>query len=422
MSQSSLEAPRLSLEFIRKHAKRLHKRLLNGEDQASHWFLEHHPRANTLLIDRSQVKLADIQWGLAREYGLASWPALVRHVENLEYHRRAIAQAARPLDRASTLHLRCGCDIREGLKLAGFCGAFLEFSDPFCQGPVPAENLLTARAEFISSAYGLPLQEVKTRQHKEYQQLNACWELYDEVVLWFEHDSYDQLILAYILSHMPKVHSAKVHLINIDRFPAIKRFNGLGRLEPEGLRSLWRQRCPVNAHMIEQAENVWLALTSPSPVLLESIQRKGLSELPFMSGAIFRHIQELPSRFNGLSLTQQLALEAIQVEPRTGGQIFGHLVRETEPRVFLGDLMFFAEMNGLRFADTAPFDVVDDGDPQPWPKRTIQINETGRQLLGGELDWSQCGPKPRWVGGVCLSETPWWRWQVDADKLLLVQH
>ena len=38
------------------------------------------------------------------------------------------------------LHIRCGSDIRETLQAAGIEGDFLEFSDPVCQGPVPADT------------------------------------------------------------------------------------------------------------------------------------------------------------------------------------------------------------------------------------------------------------------------------------------
>ncbi|WP_020407441.1 DUF1835 domain-containing protein [Hahella ganghwensis] len=421
MSHSSLEAPRLSLEFIRKRAKRLHKRFLQGDEETRNWFYQNHPLASDRRQSGQPIKLADIQWAISRDYGLPSWPALVKHVNDLEFHRRAIATTAPPLDTDSTLHLRCGSDIRQGLKIAGFCGEFLEFSDPFCQGPVPVSNLLEARVQFISQAYKLPKQEVEVRQKEEYQALSECWDRYERVVLWFEHDSYDQLILVYILAHMPESAVDKTSLINIDRFPAIKRFHGLGNLDPEGLRSLWKQQITVTSGMKGKAKGVWRALTCESPGLLEAEMNSDSSDLPFMAGAVLRHLQELPSLFNGLSLTQQLTLEAMRNGPVSGGQIFGHLVRETEPRVFLGDLMFFAELNSMRAARRVPFDVELNEAPQPWPKRVLKLNDTGNKLLTGELDWSQCHPPERWVGGVRLAATPWYRWYMAGGKLELTQ-
>nr|WP_294503197.1 hypothetical protein [uncultured Rhodopila sp.] len=54
-----------------------------------------------------------------------------------------------------TLHIRCGSDIRENLRAAGFTGDFLEYADPICQGPVPdAPDLLEQRAQFLADAFG----------------------------------------------------------------------------------------------------------------------------------------------------------------------------------------------------------------------------------------------------------------------------
>ena len=54
-----------------------------------------------------------------------------------------------------TLHIRCGSDIRQALRDAGFIGDFLEYSNPYCQGPVPdSPDLQAIRARFITEAYG----------------------------------------------------------------------------------------------------------------------------------------------------------------------------------------------------------------------------------------------------------------------------
>jgi hypothetical protein len=55
----------------------------------------------------------------------------------------------------STLHVRCGSDIRDGLRVAGFAGDFLEYSDPICQGPVPdAPALIEHRARYLAASCG----------------------------------------------------------------------------------------------------------------------------------------------------------------------------------------------------------------------------------------------------------------------------
>lgn len=74
--------PRPSLEFERKEAKALHRRLRVGDVDALARARERHP-----VIDVSQparIKLADAQLVIAREYGFVSWPRLVRYFQSAE--------------------------------------------------------------------------------------------------------------------------------------------------------------------------------------------------------------------------------------------------------------------------------------------------------------------------------------------------
>ena len=55
---------------------------------------------------------------------------------------------------------------------------------------------------------------------------------YDELVLWFEHDLFDQLNLIHLLSYLGRRHALlkPVSLVTLDRFPGIADFKGLGQL------------------------------------------------------------------------------------------------------------------------------------------------------------------------------------------------
>ena len=77
-----------SLEYERKEAKALLKQIRAGDADALRRVHSTHPVA---LRDRSpdELKLADVQHVIAREYGFASWPRLVEYFEELERHRNA---------------------------------------------------------------------------------------------------------------------------------------------------------------------------------------------------------------------------------------------------------------------------------------------------------------------------------------------
>jgi uncharacterized protein DUF1835 len=169
-----------------------------------------------------------------------------------------------------TLHVRCGTDIRDPLRQAGFAGDFLEYSDPVCQGPVPdLPDLIETRARFLSRAYGWFKGQTEAQFAaglRESEDRLATAHRYERVVLWFEHDSYDQLILARCLARLGEGPlPAHLELICIDQHPSVERFIGLGQLAPEVLASLWPARTSITSAQLDLGKAVWAALRRPDP-------------------------------------------------------------------------------------------------------------------------------------------------------------
>ena len=414
----------LNLEQQRKRAKDLRRDVKSGLPAAAARLRTHHPKARPQASDedlaRDLSSLSDCQLVVARELGLPSWPKLKAHIERMTAAQKAIADGApAPDGDRPTLHLRCGSDIQEGLKRAGFAGDFLEFADPYCQGPVPRDgDFVDIRARFIAEAYGFPLREIRERQTREYAALADAAARFPRIVLWFEHDSYDQLILAKILAHFAEAGRPRtLELICIDRFPAIARFNGLGQLSPVALRTLWERRAPVTEAQLDLGTAVWQALRAPSPQALFAIAAPGTPALPEMAPALTRHLMELPWTVDGLSLTERLALQQLDASPMTVGRIFAALHREAEPLPFLGDLMFWSVLRDMQSVSEPPYAVEPATASEPWPHRKLVLTETGKELLAGRLDWLSLGPKERWVGGVRIApDTPGWRWHGDRGE------
>jgi len=411
------EARPLDLEQQKKRAKELCRDLARGEVEAVRRFRDAHPKSAGLTdeqLGQQLAKVTEAQLVIARELGLPSWSRLRRHITRLTAARAAVAVGASGLDGdVPTTHVRCGTDIRDALQRAGLNGEFVEFADPLCQGPIPRHgDLLETRARFIAEAYDVPLDDARVRLAREERDLRSTIER-DRVALWFEHDSFDQLILARILAYYGE-HGVprRVELIHIDRFPAVARFRGLGELSAAALRVLWEDRVPVGAELIALGSRVWAALREPSPTALW--QAAGASRaLPRMGAAVMRHLQELPWRGDGLSLTQRLTLELLVGGPLTAGELFGRLVNDKEPLVHLGDAMYWVVLDDLCRGRPAPI-AVDEGSVQ-WPSRAVTLTDAGRQMLAGELDRLRCAPPERWVGGVRVDPgSRNWRWDPAA--------
>ncbi|RED49670.1 DUF1835 domain-containing protein [Aestuariispira insulae] len=316
------------------------------------------------------------------------------------------------------LHLRCGSDIAERLFEAGFEGDYLEWSDPVCQGPVPHvsshRTYLKIRALFISEAWGEDFEETYTKLDYQYRALEKLDD-YDRIILWFEHDLYDQSVLINLLSRLqgrPSILN-RLYLITTDRFEGLDRFMGFGQLAPEQLACFKGREIPVTRAMAEEASRFWDAYRRDNPQEIARLATNGGVEgLPYINGAMIRFLQDYPWVVNGLSLTAQLALKALKRGAGTPGEIFRELTLTLDPQPFLGDVMFWPFLSELSAAPK-PAITAFEGIREP-----IALTDYGRALLKGEADWILDNGVEHWMGGVNLGEgRALWRWDEAACTL-----
>src|SRR5262249_40869976 len=232
---------RLNLEQQKNRAKDLLRAAKAGDANALSRFAA--VRRETVAqgsLDTLQatVKLAEAQFVIARELRFANWAQLKAHIESMDRHRADIdSNSAAPDDALKTLHIRCGHDIQQPLAEAGFVGDFLVDALPYGTMPLttgPDRLELLARALIGpngKSSHGLTYEEsLDGLRHLE-QQLHASADDYERVVIWMEHDSYDQLVLARLLAHYATAkRPSTLELIAVDEFPGGQRFLGIGQL------------------------------------------------------------------------------------------------------------------------------------------------------------------------------------------------
>ena len=106
--------------------------------------------------------------------------------------------------------------------------------------------------------------EVEAELRARDERLAAALEADERVVLWFEHDLYDQLQLLQILAGLPD-RPVGVELICVGSFPGRPDFAGLGELEPDELASLWPVRTPVTDEHVRAARAGWDAFRAHRP-------------------------------------------------------------------------------------------------------------------------------------------------------------
>lgn len=370
-------------------------------------------------------KLSDAQLFIAENHGFRKWADFKAHIEQANIAREALQSGhATALDADHrTLHIRCGTDIKHGLALAGFEGDFLCFVDLYVHGPVPRtetfEEFLKIRATAISES-GISFEDVFTRLKGEYAALAEAID-YERVMLWFEHDSHDQLILAKLLDYfsVPEHQPTQLQLISVTHFPGVKRFNGIGQLPPEALRVLWQQFMPVNQQQLVLGRQTWQAITSPTPEALMELINSGTPALPTMAIALQRHLLELPSTENGLGLTEELTLQVLNDKgPVNAARLFGWYTNHYEPLPFCGDTGYWQIIS--RLANTQqPAIIIDKQGTKPveWQVTPTRLVE---KLLNKEADWLTLNAVNRWVGGVNVDTQKDVLWRVNRQTKSLV--
>src|SRR5881398_1516240 len=135
------------------------------------------------------------------------------------------------------LHVTNGESAGNTLRQTSLGGAVLPWQDVLHEGPVPAGSraeLLRVRAGFLSACgWGSKPSILSSLQRRDRQLLQAL-QGGQQVVLWFEHDLYDQLQLLDVLA-LAGTTTQVPELIVVGAFPGKPSFRGLGELTAQQL-------------------------------------------------------------------------------------------------------------------------------------------------------------------------------------------
>ena len=345
------------------------------------------------------------------------------------------------------LHVTNGVSV--SLDRSGLSGEILAWVDALHEGPVPAglglNDLSRLRAKFLDYVWPGARSAAEILSNRD-RALGRFAE-HEEVTLWFEHDLYDQLQLIQILDWFchtgipacvaraflpvsgvstfpgppvagvrgvgqavspagignPACATPRLSLISIDKH--------LGELTGPQLAGLWPRRHTVSDAELRLAAAAWRAFRAPDPVGIEELLRSDTSALPFLSGALLRHLQQFPSVENGLSRSERQILELVEA----GTRDLASLVtadRAREERIFMGDTTFARYVSGLAECRHPLLASAGGG---------YDLTRTGREVLACRADHIRLNGINRWLGGVHLvGAEALWRW--DERRQRLVAH
>ena len=313
---------------------------------------------------------------------------------------------------AGVLHVTNGDSAAERIRAAGLKGEILPWRDVLHEGPVPGKlgfaQLREVRAKFLSDGSPASFDDVLKSLVARDAMIDASGDR-DEVILWFEHDLFDQLQLLQVL-HRYGTQGPDPTRITLAVEPEY-----LGMLSIDRIRALHGRRTNLTTEQVRIAMQAWAAFTAPEAAAITRFLEENTAALPFVAPALRRHLEEFPSKHTGLSRSEQQALEAIDKGAATIGEAFVKSHHEREDAIFLGDLTFAGYLERMSKVGV-PLVTWEDGttiatpsredDPGEYWKRRVVLTDAGRSVLRGDVNAVALNGIDRWLGGVHLEAEP----------------
>ena len=332
-----------------------------------------------------------------------------------------------PTSQPSLLHITNGESAGNTLRQTVLGGAVLPWQDVLHEGPVPSlprTELLRTRAGFLADCGWGSRQALLSSFERRDRRIVEALRADLDVVLWFEHDLYDQLQLLDVLA-LAHTEEAAPELIVVGSFPGRPSFAGLGELTASELETLWPSRNRATPAALEAASGAWDAFREPEPTTVAEWATRDTPELPFLAPALRRLLEELPAPGDGLSGTERRALEAVAAGAQSPPAAFVAAQR-LEEAPFLGDAWFYRALSALGQGKMRLLET-DDGTPLPPPpplsdsqrfaRIQLRLTANGERTLRGDADRVALLGIDRWLGGAHITTENAWRW--DPAELTL---
>lgn len=277
----------------------------------------------------------------------------------------------------------------------------MAWRDALNDGPVPAglslEQTSSLRARYQAErGYGNPIKLIHEFERRD-EQIRRAGE-FDEVVLWFEHDLYDQLQVLQTLTAVEELdlEPGRVSVVQSDHY--------LAGMTVDEIVPLFSKRRTATPAIFKSARRSWERFTSASPGDLYAAASEDAIGLPYLRAALQRLCEEFPWKRDGLSRSQRQALHAVAQGPGRPEELFAR-AQAREEAYFLTEQVFAKMLDDLAAADSALIEE-EEG--------TLVPTVLGRRVLAGDGDWLDRRAIDRWVGGVRLLPENLTRWDDDA--------
>lgn len=306
---------------------------------------------------------------------------------------------------AAALHITNGDGVLYLLEKAAILGTHVAWRDGLNDGPVPdgltLEETSAVRARYQAQrGFGNAIKLIHDFERRDAQLRRAAE--FGEVILWFEHDLFDQLQLLQILTALDEMNldPGRVFVIQSDHY--------LEEMTVEEMAPLLRRRRTATAAIFRSARRSWERFTSNSADDLFAAASEDAIGLPYLRTALRRLCEEFPWTRDGLSRSQRQALHSVAQGVAMDHELYARAqAREEAP--FMGARAFALLVQDLHASEGALLET---------DTAAARLTALGRRVLAGDADWLEHRRIDRWIGGVHLLDGNVVRWNDDAARFL----
>jgi hypothetical protein len=293
-----------------------------------------------------------------------------------------------------------------GNKIQQLDGQIIVWREMYDFGPLrltwSKEEQIKKRATFFEEKLGIPSALFITNCQTQNRLLTNI-PTSEEIILWFEHDRFDQTMLMYLLTELSSKGVENLSMISINQYPGIDPFYGLGQLSSKQLIELVDIKKEITNEQIHEAVTGWTAYNSNNPNDIEKWILEENHSLPYLLQTFKDHRSYFPSNKTGLNDVEYLSLTFIRDDVCLFSELF-NCISKKRINDGLSDLHFAAILKELMIGEQ-PLLTCDIPLPNylmPVPKSKLEITSYGLDVLNGKqnrfnlvgIDW--------WIGGVHL--------------------
>ncbi len=320
----------------------------------------------------------------------------------------------------SILIITNGSSAADAMPAAGIEADILPWDDVLHDGPVrPAASLEAqsdARSAYLASKGWGDADAIRAdfaRRDAVFQSASDRQEL----VVWFEHDLYDQLQLLQVLHELARRPAeGAVSFIQHDTF--------IGMDAPEGLAGAFAARVPLPPSLVEWGAALWHAFTMPTPAGLEAAIHDSDAGYPHLHNALVRLAEMYPDVRQGLSRTERSVVEGVAAGVVDPVGLFRRTQAEEEA-AFMGDWSFWSVIGGLLegesplLAADRPFKPPPEAENvQELPATRLSLTPFGEAVRAAEVNRVRRAGIDRWIGGTRLHRDAVWFWEERGRRFV----